>query len=301
MPETGVEKKRHEDILSVEEIADITKAAAACGIKKVRITGGEPLVRRGIIDICRHIAQTDGISEVCLTTNGIAVPEFADDLKAAGVNRLNISLDSLDHETYKKITRKDSLDAALRGVETAIKTGFDAIKVNAVLIGGLNEKDIIRLLDLTKKHKIDVRFIELMPIGQCAKWAKEKFISSQKVLEIAPQLINVEEAQGVSRLYKLPEALGTIGLISPISSHFCPACNRIRITADGKLKPCLHSTKEVNLRGLHGEELVNAIKNAILSKPQQHNLTHTNHPLSADSTLFTKEGKGQRNMNEIGG
>jgi len=282
MPETGVEKKRHEEILSVEEIAEIVNAAAKCGIKKVRITGGEPLVRRGIIDICRRVSETKGISEICLTTNGIAVPEFAGELKAAGVNRLNISLDSLERETYKEITRKDSLEAALRGVDIAIKTGFDAIKINAVLIGGINEDDILRLIDYTKNHKVDVRFIELMPIGQCADWAKEKFLSSQIVLEKVPELIDAG-MQGVSKLYKLPGALGTVGLISPISSHFCPACNRIRITADGKLKPCLHSAEEINLRGLLGEDLENAIRDAIWSKPQQHNNTNT------------------RNMNEIGG
>jgi len=298
VPETGVPKKRHEDILTVEEINEIVQAAASCGIKKVRITGGEPLVRRGIIDICKFIAGADGISEVCLTTNGIALPEFASGLKAAGVNRLNISLDTLDRKTYNKITRTDLLEAALHGVDIAIKTGFDAIKINAVLIGGMNESDIWRLLDFTKKYKVDVRFIELMPIGECADWAKEKFVSSQIVLKTAPELVETG-MQGVSKLYKFPDALGTVGLISPISSHFCPTCNRIRITADGILKPCLHSAEEINLRGLHGDALENVIKDAILGKPEKHKLCRgdrlplTNHP--------PLEGKGRRNMNEIGG
>jgi len=296
MPKTGVEKKRHEDILTVEEIVEITKAAAKCGIKKVRITGGEPLVRRGIIDICKRVSETEGISEVCLTTNGILIPEFANKLKAAGVNRLNISLDTLEGETYKKITRSDSLDAALRGVDVAIKTGFDTIKINAVLIGGINEDDILKMLEYTKRHKVDVRFIELMPIGECANWAREKFISSQTVLEVAPQLINVELADGVSKLYKLPDALGTVGLISPISSHFCPECNRIRITADGKLKPCLHSIEEINLRGLHGEDLENTIRNAIWDKPHQHNLNRRGRCPHRPAPVANK-----RNMNEIGG
>ena len=288
MPEEGIKKVRHEDILSVEEIAGIVQAAAACGITKVRITGGEPLVRRGIVDICKVVAGTEGISEVCLTTNGILLPQFAEDLKSAGVNRLNISLDSLDRVTYNKITRFDSLDKALIGVNTAFETGFDAIKINAVLIGGLNDVEILDLLELTRKYKADIRFIELMPIGECAKWASSRFLSAQSILEIAPELCETG-TDGVTTLYKLPDGLGSVGLISPISSHFCPTCNRIRITAEGKLKPCLHSSEEINLRGLHGTELEKTIRDAIYGKPQKHGLDEG------------KSSAAARNMNEIGG
>jgi len=288
MPEAGVKKLRHEDVMSVEEIAGIVQATAACGITKVRITGGEPLVRRGIIDICKRVAGTEGISEVCLTTNGILLPQFAKELKSAGVNRLNISLDSLDRVTYNEITRCDSLNDALAGLNTALETGFDAIKVNAVLIGDVNSDEILNLLELTRKYKVNVRFIELMPIGECADWAGSRFISAQRILQLVPELREIG-TDGVSKLYVLPGGSGTVGLISPISSHFCPTCNRIRITAEGKLKPCLHSLEEIDLRGLHGAELESTIRDAIFEKPRKHQL---------DEGEFSAAA---RNMNEIGG
>jgi len=288
MPESGVRKLKHGDVLSVDEIARIVRAAANCGIRKIRVTGGEPLVRRGILDICNKISEIEGIDEVCLTTNGILVPQYAKDLKAAGVNRLNFSLDSLDRVTYNEITRRDTLDEALTGIYAAIDAGFDALKVNAVLIGGVNDKDILGLLELTRKFKINVRFIELMPIGECAYWAGNRFLSAQHVLELAPELCE-EGTDGVSKQYRLPDGFGVVGLISPISSHFCPTCNRIRITADGTLKPCLHSSDEINLKNLQGEELENVIRQAILNKPRKHELD------------AGEKSAAARNMNAIGG
>ena len=288
MPETGVTKLRHEDVLTVEEISEIVRASATCGITKVRVTGGEPLVRRGIVEICRQISQIEGIREVCLTTNAILVPQFADQLKSAGVNRLNISLDSLDHVTYNKITRSDTLDSALTGINVALEAGFDEIKINAVLIGGVNDSEILNILELTRKHKVNVRFIELMPIGECADWAASRLISAQCVLELAPELREIG-TDGVTKLFMLPGGLGSVGLICPISSHFCPTCNRIRVTADGILKPCLHSAEEINLRGLHGVELENVFRRAILEKPRKHELDEGEFSASA------------RNMNAIGG
>jgi len=288
MPEAGIKKLRHEDVMTVEEITEIVQASAACGITKVRITGGEPLVRRGIMEICKRVAETDGINEVCLTTNGILVPQFAKQLKDAGVNRLNFSLDSLDHVTYNKITRFNALDDALAGVKAALETGFDAIKINAVLIGGVNDGEILDLLELTRRYNINVRFIEIMPVGECADWAKSRFISSLCVLRLAPDLYETG-TDGVTKLYKLPGGLGTVGLISPISSHFCPTCNRIRVTSDGTLKPCLHSAEEINLRGLHGPELERVIRSAIYEKPRKHELDS-----GAKSAAI-------RNMNKIGG
>ena len=288
MPEEGVLKRRHEDVMTVEEIVEIVQATAVCGITKVRVTGGEPLVRRGIIEICEGISAIKNINELCLTTNGILVPQFADKLKAAGVNRLNISLDSLDRVTYNEITKSDALEDALAGVSAALEAGFDEIKINAVLIGGVNDREIPALLELTRNHKVDVRFIELMPIGECASWAANRFISTQEVLHVAPELCETG-TDGVTKKYMLPGGLGSVGLISPISSHFCPACNRIRITADGMLKPCLHSSEEINLRGLHGTKLVNTIRDAIYSKPRKHGLGGGESSAAA------------RNMNEIGG
>ena len=278
---------KHEDVLSVDEISEVVRASAACGIIKVRITGGEPLIRKGIIEICKRISGTEGINEVCLTTNAILVPQYAQELKAAGIHRLNISLDSLDRKTYKKITRSDTLDDALAGIDIALKTGFD-VKINAVLIGDINDKDILTLLELTRKYKVNVRFIEIMPIGECADWAKSRFISAQCVKKLAPELREAG-TDGVSKQYMLPGGLGTVGLISPISSHFCPTCNRIRVTADGILKPCLHSADEINLRGLHGAELEDVIRRAIYRKPKKHELDEGEHSAAV------------RNMNAIGG
>jgi len=287
MPETGVQKLKHEDILSVEEIGEIVRASAACGITKVRITGGEPLVRRGIIEICKKISGTEGINEVCLTTNAILVPQYAEELKTAGIHRLNISLDSLDRDTYKNITRSDSLDEALAGIDVALKTGFD-VKINAVLIGAINDKDILTLLDLTRRFNVNVRFIEIMPVGECANWAESRFVSAQCVRKLAPELREAG-TDGVSKQYMLPGGRGTVGLISPISSHFCPACNRIRVTADGVLKPCLHSAEEIKLRGLQGAELEDIIRRAIFKKPKKHELDEGEHSSAV------------RNMNAIGG
>ncbi|MDR3278769.1 MAG: radical SAM protein, partial [Oscillospiraceae bacterium] len=169
MPAEGVKKLRHGDVLSIEELAEIVAAAARCGITKVRVTGGEPLVRRGILELCRKISVTPGISELCLTTNGALLTQFAKPLRGAGVARLNISLDTLDPEKYREITRGGELSDALRGIEAARDAGFDNIKINAVLIGGVNGGGARELIELTRGG-VCVRFIELMPIGECAAW-----------------------------------------------------------------------------------------------------------------------------------
>jgi len=284
MPDDCTQKL--EGVMSADEIIEIVHAAANCGIRKVRITGGEPLLRRDILEICERTARIDGIKELCLTTNGILLTEFAAPLKSAGVNRLNISLDSLDPETYKKITRNGTLQGALDGLRTAIAAGFDAIKLNAVLLGGVNDGEVRELLELTRRYDLNVRFIEVMPIGKTANWGR--FVSAQTVLDIAPELYDIG-TDGVARLYSLPGGRGTVGLISPISSHFCPTCNRIRVSADGRLKPCLHSAEEIDLRGLSGAELEAAIRGAILGKPRKHEIK----PGEASGST--------RDMNAIGG
>ncbi|MCC8357298.1 MAG: GTP 3',8-cyclase MoaA, partial [Oscillospiraceae bacterium] len=250
----GVEKRDHRDILSHEEIEEIVRAAVKLGVRKVRVTGGEPLVRSGIVDICRRIGAIDGVEELCITTNGLRLPELAGALRQAGVCRLNISLDTLRPERYREITRVGSLEMALAGLEAARAAGFPAPKLNCVLMGGINDDEIPDFVALTEREPVSVRFIELMPIGPCRDWDKSRFIPADAVLRTVPDLTPVG-GDGVARLYCLPGAEGTVGLIRPVSDHFCPACNRIRITADGKLKPCRHSAAELPLRGLHGEEL----------------------------------------------
>ncbi len=290
MPADGVCKKRHEDMLTQEEMVMAVRAAASLGITKLRITGGEPLVKPNIVELCRETSAIPGIREVCLTTNGTRLPELAMPLKQAGVSRLNISLDTLDTEKYRYITRIGSLDAALRGIETALDAGFQKIKLNAVLIGGFNDDEIPALASLTQRWPVDVRFIELMPMYDSGDFGPEAFLPYSAVLDRLPELEPVPADGGVARLYRLPESQGNIGLISPMSAHFCAACNRLRITADGKIKPCLHSSDEISLKGQSEPEMVETLRSAILSKPKWHG-----------ELSYYERSHANRNMNQIGG
>ena len=287
MSEDGVNKRSHADILSIEELFEIAAAAHALGINKIRLTGGEPLVRKGILTLIRLIRGIDPAIELSMTTNGSLLADMADDLKAAGLDRINVSLDSLKPDTFRAITRVGELADVMSGIGAAMRAGFENIKINAVLIGGVNDTDAADLIRLTRDNAISVRFIELMPLGVASNWDKDRFVSSA-VVESLLKEAELLSYDGVARVCRLPGHKGTVGLISPMSGRFCDRCNKIRITADGKLKPCLHSDAEIPLRGLHGDELLNAIRAGILSKPAHHELTA--HP-SATS----------RFMNEIGG
>ena len=287
MPADGVEKGPHGAVLSVEEYGEIARAAVKLGIRKIRLTGGEPLVRRGILDICRTLRAIPELKELCLTTNGSLLPELAQPLRDAGVDRLNISLDTLQPERFREITRRGTLEEVLSGIRAAEDAGFRHLKLDTVLMGGVNDDEIGDFLDLTRAHPWEVRFIELMPMGPCAAWPKERFLSVTEVLKRFPELEKIEPS-GVARRYRLPGAAGTVGLIAPMSHEFCGDCRRIRVTADGKLKGCLHSREEIPLRGLHGAELEAAIYRGILQKPKGHHLTK-----HASDT--------PRTMNEIGG
>lgn len=272
MAEEGVCKRGHEELCSFEELRDFTAAAAALGVTKLRVTGGEPLVRRGIVELCAMLRAVPGIEELCLTTNGTRLEQLAAPLKAAGVDRLNISLDTLRPERYREITRTGKLENVLRGIEAAEHAGFENIKLNCVLLGGVNDDEIADFVDLTREHPWQVRFIERMPMG-CGK-DFGTYLPSQAVLNRCPGLEAVSH-DGVAACYRLPDAKGTVGLIAPMSHAFCAECSRIRITADGKLKPCLHSDAEITLRGLSGEELEQAIRRGILMKPERHHMDET--------------------------
>ena len=274
MAEEGVEKHPHEALCSFEELQTFAAAAARLGVNKIRITGGEPLVRRNIPELCAMLRAVPGVAELCLTTNGIRLAQLARPLRKAGVDRLNISLDSLRPERYRAITRVDGLDAVLSGIRAAEDAGFKNLKINCVLLGGVNDDEIDDFVRLTLNKPWQVRFIELMPMGVCAAWPRERFLSAQAVLDRVPQLQAVG-AGGVAKLYRLPGAVGTVGLIEPMSCAFCADCSRIRITADGKLKPCLHSDAELSLRGLTGAALEQAIRRGIATKPQRHHLEET--------------------------
>lgn len=270
MPQEGIDKCSHNDIMTLEEVEEIVRQAAKFGIKKIRLTGGEPLVRKGIVDFCRNISAIPGIEEITLTTNGGLFTSYGRSLKEAGLSRVNFSLDTLDPEKFRKITRGGRLEDTLAAIDLALDLGLK-VKINSVLIGGFNDHEIKDLVDLTKDQDIQVRFIELMKIGQTLDWDDSAFVSNKLVLEKLPSLEKLQ-VEGVAQTYRLPGYQGTIGLISPISSCFCQDCNRIRLTADGKLKPCLHSDTEINLRGLKGQDLEEALAKGIFNKPEKHNL-----------------------------
>ena len=285
MPAEGVQKRPHSEICTVEELVGFARQAAALGVRKVRLTGGEPLVRRGILDICRGIAALDGIGELCLTTNGTALSRLAAPLKDAGVGRLNISLDTLRPDRFAYMTRVGKLEDVLAGLEAAKAAGFVGTKINAVLLKGFNEDEIPDFVSLAKREAVEIRFIELMPIGE---GAREKFLPASAVLEACPEL-EPDGVSGVAHRYSIPGGIGKIGLIEPMSHRFCSACDRIRITADGRLKPCLHSAQEIPLRGLCGAALREAIRAGIAAKPPRHYMAEVGRSGAA------------RNMNQIGG
>lgn len=287
MPEQGVIKKEHEDILSIEEMTEIVRAVHALGINKIRLTGGEPLIRKGIITLCENIKAIDSDIELGITTNGSLLAPIAKELKKAGVDRLNISLDSADPETFRTITRGGDPQDVLNGIKAAQKAGFDNIKINTVLLKGINEKDALDLIGMTKDQNIHVRFIELMPLGVAKNWDSSRFITTE-TLEKHIRNAELLRLDGVARVFGIEGHQGTIGLICPMSRSFCPSCNKIRVTADGKLKPCLHSEQEFNLRGLRGEELESMIRYGISQKPESHRFG-----LTGSAT--------ERMMNEIGG
>lgn len=290
MPEDGIQKKDHQQMMHVEETIQAVTAAANLGIKKIRITGGEPLVKRGIVALCEAIANIPGIEEVCMTTNGILLPRYAKELKAAGVSRLNISIDTLDPDKFSYITRIGQLEDALAGIRAAEEAGFEKTKLNVVLMGGFNDDEIEDFVNLTKDRPIEVRFIELMPIGGGIGFDRAQFVSCETVLERVPQLESMEMEEGVAKLYRLPGAAGRVGLIRPISCEFCEGCNKIRLTADGIVKPCLHSDQEIVLKGLSPEEMEATLRKAILEKPERREEINAESP-----------SKAGRDMNQIGG
>lgn len=266
------ETVRCSSLLSADELAELARAAVSCGVRKIRLTGGEPLLREDIVELCRGMALIPGLEELCLTTNGIHLGRLAPELKRAGVSRLNVSLDTLLPERFQRLTGHDCLGEVLHGIEAAQRQGFDRIKLNVVLMAGINEDEIPNLIAFGGKRALDVRFIELMPIGPCAAFAQSHYLPAEAVLEACPEL-RPAGRDGVAQLYALPGGAGRVGLIRPISHKFCTQCSRIRIDSGGTLRPCLHSTDGVPLRGLRGRELEDAIRAGIQRKPRGHALS----------------------------
>ena len=299
MPVDGVCKKTHDEMLTYEEILKVSRVAAKLGVKKIRLTGGEPLVKKDIVKLAADIKKINGIEELCITTNGVLLNDYAEDLKNAGVDRINISLDTLDEDKYKYITRIGKFDEAWHGIEKALNLGFKKIKINTVLIGGFNDNEVVDIASLTLKYPVDVRFIELMPMYDSGDFKENAFIKASVVVDKLKdkygddkieEVKDIKHKGQVARLYKIDGALGFVGLISAVSNHFCSECNRIRLTSDGKLKPCLHSNEEIPIKGLSEDEIEEKFKMAIQHKPKQH-----------DVLSYTSRSHADRNMNQIGG
>jgi len=281
MPLEGIPLMAHENILSYEEISTVAQAAADSGIIKVRLTGGEPLVRERLTTLVAMLAQIQGIDDISLTTNAVILERYAGELKNAGLHRVNISLDSLRSNRFHQITRVGNLDDVLRGIEAARQAGLNPVKINTVVMRGINDDEVIDFARLTIENEWHVRFIEYMPFsngdektdGLLVPVAEMKE-SIETLGELEPTL---ESGGGPAKYFRLPGAGGTIGFISPVSEHFCQACNRLRLTADGKLRPCLFSDKEIDLReplrqGATTDDIKRLIQEAASCKPEGHRL-----------------------------
>lgn len=283
MPQDGVKLMSHADILTYEEIRTVAQAAAELGMNKVRITGGEPLVRLGLPGLVAMLAQIENIDDLSLTTNGTLLGRYAGELKSAGLRRVNVSLDTIKPERFSAITGGDgNLDDVLEGIEVARSVGLNPVKLNNVVISGVNDDE---LLDFARKTTTDgwhVRFIELMPVVGEKEVNPSQFISVGEMRQRLEILGELEPCQpsvgnGPARYFRLPGAKGTIGFITPVSEHFCVECNRLRLTADGKLRSCLLSENEVDLRqplrgGVSSAGLKELIEEAVALKPRRHHL-----------------------------
>ena len=278
MPPEGVALVAHEDILSFEEILLAVRAAVTLGIDKIRITGGEPLVRSGIVELVSMIAAVEGVRDISMTTNGILLAKFAEQLVDAGLNRVNISLDTLKYQRFKEITRTGTLADTLKGLEAAKASGLSPVKINMVPMRGVNDDEVIDFARMTLTSGWHVRFIELMPLNRQAEFVPTQILHKQ-IESLGPLAPFFGIAgNGAARYYTLPNATGTIGFISPVSEPFCEGCNRLRLSAAGTVFPCLFSADGIDIRTpIRGGANVEAVKallaSAIAAKPMKHNLS----------------------------
>ena len=293
MPEQGVADKGHGAILTYEELLLIAETAVGLGIEKIRITGGEPLVRAGIISFLSKLSAIRDLRHLALTTNGALLPHMAQDLYRAGVQRLNVSLDSLKKETFARITRGGELHQVLTGLDAAERAGFPPPKINVVIMNGINDSEILDFVELTRIRGNSVRFIEYMPVVREEGWQRY-CISGEEILRRIAQLHELQPVDkgnfaGPSRDFRIPGAQGTIGIITAVSGHFCNACNRIRVTSDGRAKGCLFSDVKTDLtpwlRPADPNGLRQVLREIVASKPERHGMSkdgysHSNFTMS---------------------
>jgi len=297
MPNEGIDLAPHSQVLSYEEIKTVVLAAVEVGISKIRLTGGEPLVRIGIIDLVRMLAQIKGIDDLSLTTNAILLPKYAAELKEAGLNRVNISLDTLQRDKFKQITRVGTLQQALAGIEAAYKARLDPVKINVVTMKSVNDDEIPDFANATVEKGWHVRFIELMPFEEhknTSEWFMPRTEIEQRIRAIGElEPVFDHTGHGPAKYFRFPQAKGTIGFISSVTEHICVSCNRLRLTADGKLRPCLLVDNEIDLRvplrnAASNDDLKSLIQKAVAKKPKGHELHNGAKPK-------------KRNMAQIGG
>ena len=298
MPAEGVPWQSDADRLSLDEIVQVVRAAADLGVTRVRLTGGEPLVRSDLPRLVSAIRRIYRIEEVSLTTNGLLLEQFAPALADAGLERVNISLDTLNPQTFHRLTRFGDIRRVWRGIQAAERAGLTPIKLNTVVIRGVNDAELPSLAQLTVHHPWHVRFIELMPVGNTGDWgvgfpaAQERYISVHEMRErLAPLGLLEAEApagNGPARTFRIPGAAGTVGFISPLGEHFCATCNRLRLTADGRLRPCLLETGEVPVREAlrAGQDLASLIIRAARLKPAGHELITATTPASHTKMMY---------------
>jgi GTP 3',8-cyclase len=311
MPPGGLKPLEHRDILRYEEIVRVLRLAVQAGVRRVRITGGEPLVRKKISHLVKMIRGIEGIDELSMTTNGILLAHYAGELAEAGLNRVNVSLDSLKADRYREITRGGDIDAVFRGLEKAEKAGLSPIKINMVPIRGLNDDELSDFAKMTLTAPYQVRFIEFMPFVSEDLWNKEKFIPVEEMKSFVEQIGHLTpfkmRKSGPARYFRLDGAAGVIGFISPISNHFCKECNRLRLTADGKLRPCLFSETEIDLKpALRNNgpdaEIKRLIALSIAAKPAGHLIRRENVFSPSDcATMNMIRNTRRRPMSRIGG
>jgi len=280
-PRGRIQLLPHMDILRYEEIHRLVSVSASLGISHVRITGGEPLVRRGIVPFVASLRNITGIEDISVTTNGVLLEEMAQGLRDAGISRLNVSLDSLDPKRFASITGSDAWHKVWRGIEAAERCGFYPIKINMVPVKGVNDDEVVEFARLTVNRQIHVRFIEFMPIGANDRWHKDACVPASEIHEAIEKAFGTLEpvahgkGAGPSQNYRIAGGQGVIGLISPITKHFCDSCRRLRLTADGKIRPCLLSDTEIDIKspmrgGCSDAELERLLRFALEIKPERH-------------------------------
>ena len=278
MPEEGIDFVSHTEILSYEEMLYLVRISVRSGIRKVRLTGGEPLVRRGFISFLERLSAIEDLKEITLTTNGVLLKEYAAQIKQCGICRINISLDSLRPERFLRITRRDLFQTVWEGIEEAERLDFHPVKINVVAMRGINDDEVLDFARLTLDRPLHVRFIEFMSIGEKNNWSSERFISSEEILSRVRTLGDLEPIQhdsmdGPAERYRLRGARGEVGFISAVSNHFCDTCNRMRLTADGRLRGCLFSDREVDVKtplrqGKGEEHIAELMRRAVDEKPK---------------------------------